>query len=83
MRLMGTLCVQVCYLMVSMVNLQWFPRARVGARWTTEVHLRRVDRLKNTKTYVEEHCAFTVPCLVVTCTSEAYTLADPESYGIL
>ena len=55
----------------------------MGARRTAEVHLRRVDRLKNTQIYVEENSAFVVPCLVVTCTSEVYTLADPESYDIL
>ena len=54
----------------------------MGAHRMAEVHLRRVDRLKNTKICVEENSAFMVPCLVVTCTSEAYTLADPESYDI-
>ena len=38
-----------------------------------------VDRVKNTKMYVEENFAFTVPCLVVTCTRQVSTLTDPGS----
>ena len=61
MRVMCAMYVQECYLRVSMVNLQWFPWGFdlfVGSRATVEVHLRRVDRLKNTKNACERKLCF-------------------------